>query len=503
MPHPMNASPEDAAPLSLESVPPLPANDEAEQALLGAILAENRAYDAVAEFLRPEHFADGIHADIFAAAAQLINEGRAANAITLRHHFERREELTDVGGGEYLNRLQAAFVTVINARDYGLTILDCWQRRLMIELSQEVIQRSRDAGLERTSDDIAGMAIAELTDMLEAGRREGGLTSAAEGMLEVAQRTEAIARGETEPTLSTGLVDLDKLIGGLNRQDLIILGGRPSMGKTALATKIAYNVAAASENSEGLDGTPATSPQPVAFFSLEMSAEQLNRRVAAERAGVSFRDSQEYGGLSSDEQQRFIDACMACRRLPLFVDGTPNLAPAQILARARAMKRRHGLSLVIVDHLGHVKPPQRTERRHLDLGGITKSLKALAKQLNVPVVLLCQLGRGVEQRDDKRPTLPDLRESGHIEEDADVVLFVYRGHYYKKRESPEQKDTEDQEAYAKRLGRWEKACSRLAGLGEVICAKSRNGATGTVRLAYVDRLMRWEDRARDLYGDER
>lgn len=478
-----------------------PASDEAEQALLGAILAENLAYDRVGDFLKPEHFADGIHGEIFAACGSLINEGRVANAITLRNLFENRDELAEVGGGEYLAQLQAGVVTIINARDYGRTIHDLWLRRQLAALGHEVTARAYNAELDDDAVAIAGEAADQIASLVESGQREGGLVGADKLMLEVAERTEAIRLGRVEPAIQTGFTDLDAMIGGLHRQDLIILGGRPSMGKTALATKIAYRVASTAGRQVDEEGNAFEQEQPVAFFSLEMSAEQLNRRIAAERAGVDFEATQTETGLNEDEHRAFIDECMALRRIPLFVDGTPRLAPAQMMARARALKRKRGLSLVIIDHLGHVKPPNRSSSHHIDLGDITKACKEMAKRLDVPVILLCQLSRGLEQREDKRPVLSDLRESGHIEEDADTVLFVHREHYYKSRTPPIQKDNEDDEAFNKRLVRWENACSAVVGLGDVICAKQRSGPVNKVSLAFIGHLMRWENRARDLYGE--
>lgn len=474
----------------------LPSHDEAEQALLGAILADNRVFDRVADFLAPEHFADATHAKIFMTCGHLINQGKQANAVTLKGFFDHTEALEEVGGAKYLAELQANFVTAINALDYGRIVHDCWVRRQLIGLGARLSREAHTIDAEVDGLSLAEEAQDVLTDLLEAGQREGGLEGAQSLLMRVAEETEAIRKGEREPGLQTGLTDLDRLTGGLQREDLIILAGRPSMGKTALATKIAVNVARRLCRQTGPDGQRIEQPQPVGFFSLEMSAEALIRRIACDAAEVDYASTLQERGLSDADYQRFIDACMEMRGIPLMIDGTPRLSPAQIHARALGMKRRHGLSLIIVDHLGHVTPPHRSDKRYQDLGDITKALKATAKRLGVPVILLCQLNRAVESRDDKRPTLADLRESGQIEEDADVVMFCYREHYYVKRAAPQQRDGEAGDKFAERTAAWGQRCSRCVGLGDVIIAKQRNGSVDTAQLRFDDRFMRWGDLAR-------
>lgn len=481
---------------------PPPANDEVEQALLGAILADNLAYDRVSGALAPEHFADPIHGAVYGACGCLIGEGRQANAMTLKAYFENEEALSQVGGAKYLAQLQANYVTTIGVADYAKVILDCWARRQMLDIAGRMAQQARIAEIDRDASALVEHFSAEMASLIEAGQREGGLVDFQTLSVRVAEQSEAIRLGDVEPGIPTGLVDLDRLIGGLHRGDLIIVAGRPGMGKTALATKIAEGVASRPCVDNDAAGGRTEEPQPVAFFSLEMTAEAITRRIACSRAGVEYARTLQRNGLSQPDYERFIDALMAARALPLRVDGTPRLSPAQIRARALAMKRRNGLSLIVVDHLGHVAPPHRTNARHQDLGDITKALKATAKSLDVPVLLLCQLNRGVEGREDKRPTLADLRESGQIEEDADVVMFCYREEYYLARSEPKRREGEDDTKFLTRLNTWASDIERARGLGDVMVAKQRNGAAETVRMAFGEQFMRWADLARSTASEE-
>ncbi len=477
-----------------------PANDEVEQALLGAILADNRAYDRVSGALAPEHFSDPVHGAVYGACGHLIGEGRQANALTLKSYFENEEALSDVGGAQYLAQLQASYVTMIGVADYAVIIIDCWTRRQMLDIAGRMVQQASVAEIDQEASALVEAFAGEMTGLIEAGQREGGLVDFQTLAVRVAEQTEAIRRGEVEPGIATGLADLDRLTGGLHRGDLIMLAGRPGMGKTALATKISEGVASRLCIGHDSAGDRTEEPQPVAFFSLEMTADAISRRIACSRAGVEYTRTLQRDGLSQADYDRFIDALMAARALPIRIDGTPRLSPAQIRARALAMKRRQGLSLIVVDHLGHVTPPHRSNARHQDLGDITKALKATAKSLDVPVLLLCQLNRGVEGREDKRPTLADLRESGQIEEDADVVMFCYREEYYLARSEPKRRDGEDESKFLSRVNTWVRDVERTRGCGDVMVAKQRNGAVDTARMAFSEKFMRWADLARQEPG---
>ncbi|HEY9548072.1 MAG TPA: replicative DNA helicase, partial [Kiloniellaceae bacterium] len=300
--------------------------------------------------------------------------------------------------------------------------------------------------------------------------------------------------------VGTGLNDLDKLLGGLHRSDLLILAARPSMGKTALATNIAFNVAAAARIEKDAEGNPVEQRQPVAFFSLEMSAEQLASRVIAERTGVRS-DAMRRGDIHDDEFDKIFEASRELAELPLFVDDTPALSVSQVRTRARRLKRQHGLSLIVVDYLQLMQAPagKRSDNRVQEVSEITRGLKALAKDLDVPVIALSQLSRAVEQREDKRPQLSDLRESGSIEQDADIVMFIYREQYYAERAEPSQREGEDENKFHERLERWKERCERAYGKAEIIVAKQRHGPIGSREFAFDGDTTRFSD----LIADDR
>jgi replicative DNA helicase len=298
--------------------------------------------------------------------------------------------------------------------------------------------------------------------------------------------------------VASGLHDLDRLLGGFHPSDLIILAARPSMGKTALATNIAYNVAAAARTEKDAEGNPIELRQPVAFFSLEMSAEQLASRIIAERTGVRS-DSMRRGDIHDEEFDAIFEASRQLFELPLFVDDTPALSVSQVRTRARRLKRQHGLSMVVVDYLQLMQPPpgRRVDNRVQEVSEITRGLKALAKDLDVPVIALSQLSRAVEQREDKRPQLADLRESGSIEQDADVVMFIYREQYYAERAEPSQRDGEDDNKFHERLERWKERCERAYGKAEIIIAKQRHGPIGSREFAFDGDTTRFSDLVAD------
>ena len=413
----------------------LPVNLEAEQALLGALLANNAAFEKVSDFLLPEHFADAAHQRIFEACGRLIEQGHVVNAVQLKNLFERDETLSDVGGSQYLAKLQASYVTIINAADYGKTIHDLFLRRELIAMGEDLVNDAHSFDLE--SDATAQIELGEerLYKLAEIGQTEGGLAAFRHAVIESVNMTEAALRREGSIAgVETRLADLDKLLGGLHPSDLLILAGRPSMGKTSLATNIAFNVANNPRMERDAEGNQIRSPQPVAFFSLEMSAEQLATRILSERSKVRS-DAMRKGELRNEEFDAVFEASRDLYELPLFVDDTPGLSIAQMRTRARRMKRQRGLSLIVVDYLQLMQPSgrSRSDNRVQEVSEITRGLKAIAKDLDVPVLALSQLSRQVEQREDKRPQLSDLRESGSIEQDADVVMFVFREQYYVER----------------------------------------------------------------------
>ena len=476
-----------------DAVANLPHNFEAEQALLGAILINNDAYNRVSEFLKPEHFYDPVHGRIFAACATLIERHQIANPVTLKPLFEADESLSDAGGAKYLARLAASAVTVINAADYGRTVFDLHLRRQLIELSLEMRDQALDPDLESSGQQQIEAVEQQLFDLATTGEYEGGFRSFTDVLTSAIEIAEAAYKREGQLTgVATGFSDLDRLLGGLQRSDLVILAGRPSMGKTALATNIAYHAARVCRRENDDQGhVTVTDGAVVGFFSLEMSAEQLATRILSEAAGVSS-DKVRKGDLSNADFQKVVEANQVLAKIPFFIDDTPALSVAQLRTRARRLKRQQSLGLVVVDYLQLLRPSstRASDNRVQEISDITRGLKALAKELDVPVLALSQLSRAVEQREDKRPQLADLRESGSIEQDADVVAFIYRPEYYLSRLEPEEHGTE---AYEK----WQARMEEVHNLAEVIIGKQRHGPTGTIKLVFEGELTRFSDHARD------
>jgi len=472
-----------------------PVNYEAEQALLGAILANNRALEKVADFLAPDHFASEAHGRIFAACAKLIDRGQIANAVTLKHVFDQDEALAEVGGARYLAELQKSYVTIINAVDYGRTIHDLHLRRELIALGEDVVNDAFQPDLDISASDQIETAEQRLYNLAEVGQTEGGFKSFKAAVVEAIDMAEvALKRDSHVSGVATGFKDLDRLLGGLHPSDLVILAGRPSMGKTSLATNMAYNAATAKRTRPGPDGKPAPTAEVVAFFSLEMSAEQLATRVIAEQAHVRS-DAIRRGEIHDAEFDRIFETSRHLHELALYIDDTPALSVPALRTRARRLKRQHGLGLIVVDYLQLMQGPagMRNENRVQEVSEITRGLKAVAKELNVPVVALSQLSRQTEQRDDKRPQLSDLRESGSIEQDADVVMFIYREEYYLAREKPTQRMNESSEKFNERLANFETRKKNVANLAEVIIAKQRHGPIGTVQLHFTGEFTQFND----------
>ena len=460
-----------------------PHNHEAEQGLLGAILINNRAYERVSDFLRAEHFADALHGRIFAAAGKLIDRGQIADAVTLGQYFAREEDFDrDGGAAVYLADLARAAVTVINAAEYGRLIHDLYLRRVLIDIGQDVVNQAFLPRLDVSAAQQIEAAEQNLFDLATTGEREGGFRRFAESLAGAIKLAEAAYKRDGHlGGIATGLDDLDKLLGGLHASDLVILAGRPGMGKTALATNIAFNAARRFAESKGADGAA------VGLFSLEMSAEQLATRILAEQSGISSEKIRR-GDLGNEDFNRIVRASQALESLPIYIDDTPALSVAALRTRARRLKRTDGLGMVVVDYLQLLRPSgidgARPENRVQEISDITRNLKALAKELNVPVLALSQLSRAVEQREDKRPQLADLRESGTIEQDADVVMFVFREEYYLERAEPKQRPEEGTEKFNDRYQAWQDHFNRVSGTAEALVAKQRHGPTGKVTLHF-------------------
>ena len=476
-----------------------PVNYEAEQALLGAILANNRAYEKVSDFLRPEHFADEAHGRIYEACGKLIERGQIANAVTLKHLFDHDEALAQVGGAQYLADLQKNFVTIINAADYGRTIHDLHLRRELIALGEDVVNDAFEPNVDINATQQIETAEQRLYNLAEAGSTEGGLKTFKSAVVEAINMAQtALQRDNHVSGVAAGFKDLDRLLGGLHPSDLVIVAARPSMGKTSLATNIAYNAAATKRKQKGPDGQPIEAPEVVAFFSLEMSAEQLATRIISEQAHVRS-DSIRRGEIRDDEFDRIFETSRHLHELPLFIDDTPALSIPALRTRARRLKRQHGLGLLVVDYLQLMQAPagMRGDNRVQEVSEITRGLKAIAKELNVPVVALSQLSRQTEQRDDKRPQLSDLRESGSIEQDSDVVMFIYREEYYLAREKPSQRMNETTDKFNERLATYQKRLDDTRNVAEIIVAKQRHGPIGTVEMHFTGDFTQFSDLVRD------
>jgi replicative DNA helicase len=462
-----------------------PHNIEAEQALLGAILINNEAYHRVGEYLRPEHFYEPVHARIFAAMARLIEGVRLADHVTLKLAFEDDEALRELDGAQYLARLARAAESIVNADDYGRLLHDLALKRGLIQVGEELVNKAYDASLPESGRGQIEAAEQRLFTLAQQGEVEGGFRGFPAVLTSAVTMVEAAYHKDSRVTgVPTGLIDLDDKLGGLQASDLVILAGRPSMGKTALAITVAANAAA----------TPAVGPDAadlhsdtyaVGVFSLEMSAEQLAMRLLSAQAELSSDDLRR-GKLRDMDFKKVVQASQDLAGRPLFIDDTPALSVAALRTRARRLKRRHGLSLLVVDYLQLVRPASASTQvnRVQEIAEITQGLKAIAKELNIPVLALSQLSRAVEQREDKRPQLADLRESGAIEQDADVVMFVYRDEYYQERSEPKQRPEETRERFEERYQGWQKRYEESRGIADLIIAKQRNGPIGSIRLSF-------------------
>ena len=483
-----------------------PANTDAEQQLLGAILVNNAAYHRVAAFLRSEHFAEAVHGRIYAAIEKLIERGQIASGTTLKNLFDQDGALAEIGGAQYLARLATSVVTIINAEDYGRTIHDLYLRRQLIAIGEDTVNDAYGFDLERNATAQIEQAEKKLFDLAQTGQYEGGFRPFTQALTSAITIAEAAFKRSGRTTgVSTGFTDLDKLLGGLHPSDLVVLAGRPSMGKTALATNIGFNAARAYRPIRGSDGKiSAEDGAVVGFFSLEMSAEQLATRVLSEESGVAS-DRIRRGDVSHDDFGRFVQASQKLASVPFFIDDTPALTIAGLRTRARRLMRQQGLGLVIVDYLQLLRGSgQSAENRVQEISEITRGLKALAKELNLPVLALSQLSRAVEQREDKRPMLADLRESGSIEQDADVVMFVFREEYYLSRGEPMRRPEESDDKFNERYARWQERLEEVHGTGEVIIAKQRHGPIGKVTLRFDGETTKFDNFVRgDHLPDER
>jgi len=455
-----------------------PSNLEAEQALLGSILVNNDIIDEVSNTINPTSFYDPAHTKIYEVIETLNNKGMIANPITLKNYFEKDNMLSEVGGTEYLVKLTRFSGSTKQAVDYAKIIHEMYLRRELVLISDNLSSETLDAK-EQTAEKIIENTEKSLFDLAERGSFSQSFlkfNQALDQTIETA--TQAMKSDKGIVGVPTGLTDLDEKLGGLHKSDLVILAGRPGMGKTALATNIAYhaaqNIMSRQEKSS------------IAFFSLEMSSEQLSTRILSEQARIKSDDIRK-GKVTEEEINRYIEASRNIYNLPLFIDETPAITIATLSNRARRIKRLFGLSLIVVDYIQLMRAPSsnRNDNRVQEVSEITQGLKALAKELRVPVLALSQLSRAVEQRDDKKPQLADLRESGSIEQDADVVMFVYREAYYLENKQPKLGSIEHAE--------WQSKMNDVNGLADIILGKQRHGPTGLVKVAFEGIYTKFKD----------
>ncbi len=454
----------------------LPNNIEAEQSVIGSILVTNEIFDEINTIISNTNFYDPMHQKIYNAIETLIYKGMLANPITLKNYFE--DEKDDLNIPEYLVKITKFSTSVRQAIEYSKIIYDMFVRRELIKISEQTIDNAKINDLDTNGQNIIENSERLLFDLAEKGSFNSSLIKFDDAMRQTIEMASAAYKNEGGIVgVPTGLRDLDDKLGGLHQSDLIIIAGRPSMGKTSLATNIAFNAAKHIQD----NGKKSS----IAFFSLEMSSEQLSTRILSEQARIGSNDIRR-GRISDDQFDQFLETSKNIAELPLFIDETPAISIAAMSNRARRIKRLHGLDMIVVDYIQLMRGTTfNKDGRVQEISQITQGLKAIAKELGVPVVALSQLSRQVEQRDDHKPQLADLRESGSIEQDADVVMFVYREGYYLQRKEPREATVEHAE--------WQAKMNEVAHLAEIIIGKQRHGPIGKVTLEFEERFTKFKD----------
>ena len=461
-----------------EALKELPHNIEAEQGILGSILLNNEIFHDVSETLKIDHFYEPIHRLIFEVIGKLISKGQIATPITLKSYFEVEKNLEDIGGSNYLVRLANSAVSLDYARNYTRIIFELAVRRGLYDLGGKVQYDAIQSSIDVKPEDLIEEAEKGLYQISERGTNQNNIQtfqSSVEEAIELAKK--AYEKDSSVVGISSDFVDLDTKLGGFHPSDLIIIAGRPSMGKTSLATNISFNIANNTSKSDDKNSG-------VLFFSLEMSAEQLARRVLSEQARISSNDIRR-GNLSENDLDNLVTVSKDILEIPLFIDDTPAINIGTLSSRARRLKRKNGLAIIVIDYLQLLRPNKtsRNESRVLEISEITQGLKALAKELNVPIIALSQLSRQVEQREDKKPQLSDLRESGSIEQDSDVVMFIFREEYYLEKNAPTPGTAEFIE--------WQQKMDEIHGQADLLIMKQRHGPTGNIKLSFDAKFTRF------------
>lgn len=475
---------------SLKSSDKMPQNIEAEQSLIGSVLFDNKVLEDLPTNFATRHFFDPLHATIFDACIFLIDNGRLADPLTLKSYLKQDDLQRDIDIEKYLSELREGVVSLSKAKFYAEEIRNCYVRRSLIRIGDELINKSVNPTIDITPDQEISNTEEQLYNLAEKDQINSGpldfksvLASATN------QINEAYNRKGKLSGIDTGFSGLNRQLGGLNKSDLLVLAGRPAMGKTALATNIGFNAAKSSKLEKN---------ESILIFSLEMSAEQLAQRILAEQSTIDSHKLRS-GDLNETEFSKLVSTQNDILNLPFFIDDTPAISVGQIASRARRLKRTHGLSLIIIDYIQLIQGSKASEAqgRVQEVSNITRGLKSLAKELNVPILALSQLSRAVEQREDKRPILADLRESGSIEQDADVVMFVYREEYYLDKSEPTQRDNENQESFNERFLKWQDRRNMAEGKAEIIISKQRHGPTGIVQVQFEAKFTRFMDLVQD------
>ncbi len=475
---------------SLKSSDKMPQNIEAEQSLIGSVLFDNKVLEDLPTNFTTRHFFDPLHASIFDACIFLIDNGRLADPLTLKSYLKQDDLQRDMDIEKYLSELREGVVSLSKAKFYAEEIRNCYVRRSLIRIGDELINKSVNPTIDITPDQEISNTEEQLYNLAEKDQINSGpldfksvLASATN------QINEAYNRKGKLSGIDTGFSGLNRQLGGLNKSDLLVLAGRPAMGKTALATNIGFNAAKSSKLEKN---------ESILIFSLEMSAEQLAQRILAEQSTIDSHKLRS-GDLNETEFSKLVSTQNDILNLPFFIDDTPAISVGQIASRARRLKRTHGLSVIIIDYIQLIQGSKASEAqgRVQEVSNITRGLKSLAKELNVPILALSQLSRAVEQREDKRPILADLRESGSIEQDADVVMFVYREEYYLDKSEPTQRDNENQESFNERFLKWQDRRNMAEGKAEIIISKQRHGPTGIVQVQFEAKFTRFMDLVQD------
>jgi len=492
-------------PADVPVTPALPQNIEAEAALLGALMIDNRLVEDVQLKLRSDHYFEPLHGRIYDAILRMTDKNMVANPVTLRPMFEADEAMKQVGGPAYLAQLTGSGAAIIGARDFAQQIYDLALLRSLVAVGRDMVEGALD-----TSEEVAPLtqierAEGELYRVAEQGGGESKVKSFGEATkLAIEQAERALNSGGHLSGVTTGLDGINSKIGGLHRSDLLILAGRPGMGKSSLATNMAFAAAQRfiRDQEDGID--PAKSAgAPVAIFSLEMSADQLATRILSEESGISSENLR-MGKISQQEFRQLARAAADLQTLPLYIDDTPGLTIAALRTRARRLKRQKGIGMVVIDYLQLLQGSGKSssENRVQEISEISRGLKQLAKELDVPVLALSQLSRAVEQREDKRPQLSDLRESGSIEQDADIVMFIYREDYYVASREPKRPMDGDDAKIFEAYEQWQRDMERVYGTAELLIAKQRHGATGKVKMKFDSRITKFSDLADDSFLPE-